>query len=91
MQLLNQAQLKKKFKPALHQIGGLHVLKLSGIEENDFYRTLGVYEGDVIMRVNDEWVNEAQNNLFNVLNSEDQVSIILMRKGMPVHLKYTIN
>lgn len=90
-QLQRQAELEAHFKPAELEVEGVHVLKLRGVEENEFYQTLGLKEGDVVLRVNDEWVHEAQNNLFASLESEQEVSVVLMRRGLPVHLKYAIN
>lgn len=90
-QLQRQAELEAHFKPAELEVEGVHVLKLRGVEENEFYQTLGLKEGDVVLRVNDEWVHEAQNNLFAKLENEQEVSVVLMRRGLPVHLKYAIN
>lgn len=90
-QLQRQAELQAHFKPAELEVEGVHVLKLRGVEENEFYQTLGLKEGDVVLRVNDEWVHEAQNNLFAHLESGQEVSVVLMRRGLPVHLKYAIN
>ncbi len=90
-QLLQQAELESHFKPAEHEVEGVHVLKLRDVQDNEFYQTLGLQDGDVVLRVNDEWVHEAQNNLFNKLETENEISVVLMRKGLPVHLKYAIN
>ena len=72
-------------------VEGLHLIKLKDIDDQRFYSSLGLKSGDVIMRVNDEWVHEAQNNLFAVLSDEQEVSLVLMRRGLPVHLRYAIN
>lgn len=90
-QLIYETDLREHFQPAEHEVEGVHVMRLSNIESNDFYQTLGLKEGDVVLRVNDEWVHEAQNNLFAKLEDEQEVSVVLMRKGLPVHLRYAIN
>lgn len=90
-QLQRQTELADHFKPAELEVEGVHVLKLRGVEDNEFYQTLGLKEGDVVLRVNDEWVHEAHNNLFTSLENEQEVSVVLMRRGLPVHLKYAIN
>jgi len=89
--LMNESVLREHFQPAEHEVEGVHVMRLSNVASNDFYQTLGLEEGDVILRVNDEWVHEAQNNLFAVLSDEQEVSLVLMRRGLPVHLRYAIN
>ncbi len=90
-QLQNQAELQQHFKPAELEIEGVNVMKLRDVNENEFYQTLGLLEDDVVLRVNDEWVHSAQNNLFSKLENEREVSVVLMRKGLPVHLRYAIN
>ncbi len=90
-QLLRQSELEGHFQPAAHEVEGVHVLKLQDVSDNEFYQTLGLREGDVVLRVNDEWVHEAQNNLFAHLENAQSVSVVLMRKGLPVHLNYAIN
>lgn len=90
-QLNNTEQLQSHFSPTELEVEGVRVLRLDDVEENEFYQTLGLQEKDVILRVNKEWVHEAQNNLFEQLDSQQEVSIVLMRKGLPVHLKYSIN
>ncbi|GEM_PF-849230 len=90
-QLDHADQLRSHFAPTELEVEGVRVLRLDDVGANEFYQTLGLREKDVILRVNNEWVHEAQNNLFDHLESAPEVSIVLMRKGLPVHLKYAIN
>ena len=46
--------------------------------------------GDVIMRVNDDWIHEESNTLFQSLANEEKVTISVMRKGLPVHLAFEV-
>ena len=89
-QLLQQAELESHFKPAEHEVEGVRLTKLAGVGQNEFYQTLGLQEGDVLMRVNEQWVHESQNDLFASLENAERVSVVLVRKGLPVHLVYTI-
>lgn len=89
-QLLQQAELESHFKPAEHEVEGVRLSKLSGVGQSEFYQTLGLQEGDVLMRVNEQWVHESQNDLFTLLENAEQVSVVLVRKGLPVHLVYRI-
>ena len=89
--LQNQIELASHFEPAEHKVEGVHIMRLKDVSQNDFYQTLGLKNGDVVLRVNNEWVHEAQNNLFASLEDDEQVDVVLMRKGLPIHLKYVIN
>lgn len=90
-QLAERERLKSHFEPAEHEVEGVKVMRLTNINENDFYQTLGLQEQDVILRVNNEWVHSQQNGLFETLENQQEVSVVLMRKGLPVHLNYHIN
>jgi len=89
-QLLQQAELEAHFQAAEHEVEGVRLTKLSGVEQSEFYQTLGLQEGDVLMRVNEQWVHEAQNTLFESLETGTRVSVVLVRRGLPVQLVYTI-
>lgn len=89
-QLSNEVELREHFQPAEHEVEGVRVMRLAEVGSSEFYQTLGMKEGDVVLRVNDEWVHEAQNNLFAQLESGEEVSVVLMRRGLPVHLRYAI-
>lgn len=89
-QLLQQSELEAHFQPAEHEVEGVRLAKLSGVSQSEFYQTLGLQEGDVVMRVNEQWVHESQNDLFTALENGEQVSVVLVRKGLPVHLVYRI-
>jgi len=90
-QLQNQSQLEAHFEAAELVVEGVHIMKLQGIDQNKFYQTLGLVNGDVVLRVNNQWVHETQNNLFAELENEQQVDVVLMRNGLPKRFKYVIN
>ncbi len=73
-----------------HKPSGFHVLKLADVEGNEFYETLGFRTGDVILQVNDEWIHEGQNPLWNELRFSDNIELKLMRRGQPVTYYYKI-
>jgi hypothetical protein len=89
-QLLHQSELESHFQAAEHEVEGVRLTKLKGVADSEFYRTLGMQEGDVLMRINEQWVHEAQNDLFDFLETGDTVAVVLVRKGLPVHLVYRI-
>jgi len=89
--LAEREALKEHFEPAELEVEGTYVMRLTNVQENDFYQTLGLQDQDVVLRVNNEWVHSAQNNLFDSLENLQEVSVVLMRKGLPIHLNYHIN
>lgn len=90
-QLQNQEALRAHFQPAELEVEGVRIMRLENINDNEFYGTLGLQENDVIMRVNGEWLHEQQNTLFSSLEAGDEMSLVLMRKGLPVHYSYRVN
>ena len=89
-QLLDQTGLEKHFYSAEHIVEGNHLIKLDNIENQRFYTTLGLQTGDVIMRINEQWVHETQNPLWASLQQEESVSLTVMRKGLPYRYDYRI-
>ena len=89
-QLVYREELSEHFEETELDVEGHTLMRLNNIEDNDFYQTLGLENQDVIMRVNDQWLHSSQNSLFDTLENEDGVSIVLMRKGLPVHIHYKI-
>ncbi|GLQ32649.1 thioredoxin domain-containing protein [Litoribrevibacter albus] len=89
-QLMNQSQLEEHFQPASHKVEGQSLLKLSDVQQQEFYQTLGLQEGDVVLRVNDAWVYDGQNTLWETLDQEKDVTIQLIRHGLPVRYDYSV-
>jgi len=89
-QLIDKASLNAHFNNAEHVVEGQHLIKLNNIDDQRFYNTLGLKTGDVLMRVNDQWVHEGENPLWDSLEKEKTVSVILMRKGHPIRYDYNI-
>lgn len=89
-QLNRQSELEKNFISADLEVEGNHLLKLKPGEADSFYTQLGMQPGDVIMRINNEWVHDGYNTLWEALRSAERVEISLMRRGLPVHLVYAV-
>ncbi len=89
--LKNQQQLQSFFHAGKHEVDGVHLLKLKGIERNSFYRLLGLQDGDVVLRVNDEWVHDEHNPLWEILDTQEHVTLTVMRGGLPRRYDYKIN
>jgi len=89
-QLLDQTALERHFYNAEHIVEGNHLIKLNNVDDQRFYTTLGLKTGDVIMRINDEWVHESQNPLWATLQKNESVTLTVMRKGLPYRYDYQI-
>jgi len=89
-QLLNQTQLEQHFYLADHVVEGYHLIKLNEITDQRFYNTLGFKTGDVLLRVNNQWVHEGQNPLWDSLSKEEKLTVVIMRGGFPVRYDYNI-
>ena len=87
-QLLRQTDLEQQLHSTVHEVDGHPLLKLHKADIDTFYQTLGMQPGDVIVRVNDQWIYEGNNPLWDLLQKEEQVTISLIRKGLPVHLAF---
>ncbi len=89
-QLAQQATLAEHFKPGEHKASGFNLMKLEDVDDNEFYETLGLKSGDVIMQVNDEWLHSGQNPLWNALGLTDSIAVTVMRSGRPVRYYYRV-
>nr|WP_010131189.1 thioredoxin domain-containing protein [Microbulbifer agarilyticus] len=89
-QLLAREELAKKFVLAEHEVDGYKLLRLEGIADSEFFAALGLEEGDVVLRVNDEWVHSGQNPLWDALVSGEVTDVTFMRNGLPQRLQYTV-
>ena len=89
-QLSNQHELEAYFYAAEHEVEGVHLLKLKDVTKQEFYKMLGLQSGDVVLRVNEEFVHDAHNPLWETLQNEGEVTLLVMRKGFPVRYDYKI-
>jgi len=89
-QLMRQEELEESLFHTDGKIEGKSLVKLKKESIDEFYSSLGMMPGDVIMRVNDDWIHEESNTLFQSLANEEKVTISVMRKGLPVHLAFEV-
>lgn len=88
--LKNQEKLQEHFQVADHEVEGVHLVKLDNIERNGFFKMLGLQTGDVVLRVNNEWVHDQHNPLWTALSYEEDITLTVMRKGYPIRYDYQI-
>jgi len=63
---------------------------LKDVAKQEFYKMLGLQSGDVVLRVNKEFVHDAHNPLWATLQNEGEVTLLVMRKGFPIRFDYKI-
>ena len=90
-QLQDQTQLARHFELAAHKVEGVHLLKLRDIDKLEFYSVLGLRSGDVVLQINEEFVHEAQNPLWQTLHQEAEFEMLVMRQGFPIRYRFTID
>ncbi|WP_394391104.1 thioredoxin domain-containing protein [Shewanella woodyi] len=85
--LQNKQKLAQHFQATEHQIEGVHLLKLTDIDRNEFYKTLGLQSGDVVLQANNQWVHEGSNPLWDALG-QNEITLLVMREGLPLRFDY---
>jgi len=89
-QLMRQTELEESLNLTENKMEGKSLVKLNDQDIDGFYTSLGMLPGDVILRVNDQWIHEENNSLFQSLASEEEVKVSVMRNGLPVHFSFVI-
>ena len=81
-------RLEDQFSAAPLPVDGERLLKLTGERQRRLLARLGLEAGDVLMRVDDEWVVAGDNPLFERLAGSGATSLVIMRRGIPRLLDY---
>ncbi|WP_299584536.1 thioredoxin domain-containing protein [uncultured Microbulbifer sp.] len=89
-QLEQQDALEAKFTEAELEVEGHRLMRLEGVQDNEFFTALGFQDNDVLLRVNDSWVHSGQNNLWDALTSGQVIDVAFMRKGLPQRIQYVV-
>ncbi|TQV70163.1 hypothetical protein FKG94_21830 [Exilibacterium tricleocarpae] len=88
--LMEQLQLEQQIETGEHVVEGHNLMKLSQQDLDEFYQLLGMEPGDVLMMVNEQWVHSGHNPLWEALRTQDSVTAVVMRRGLPVVYQYDI-
>lgn len=88
--LLQQVELEQQIEKGEHRVEGHNLMKLSRGDLDEFYQLLGMEPGDVLMMVDSDWVHSGHNPLWEALRTRDNVTAVVMRKGLPVVYQYHI-
>jgi hypothetical protein len=89
-QLMRQTELEESLNLTENKMEGKSLVKLNPEDIDEFYTSLGMQPGDVILRVNGQWIHEENNSLFQSLANEESVTVSVMRNGLPVHFSFVI-
>ena len=69
---------------------GRRLLEIREVEEGDLYDRFGLEAGDVLMLVDDQWITDQGNPLWQRLKEHDDITLLVMRKGRPHRYRYRI-
>jgi protein-disulfide isomerase len=76
-------EMDAQFTPGSLEVEGKRLLKLTGSEHAELFARLGLEAGDVLMRVNDEWVYQGRNTLVEKIAAGLPVTLVVVRRGLP--------
>lgn len=69
---------------------GRRLLKLTEIQPGDLYDRLGLRDNDVLMLVDDQWITDEGNPLWDALQNQSEITLLVMRRGRPHRYRYRI-
>ncbi|HIL00505.1 MAG TPA: hypothetical protein EYG06_00355 [Myxococcales bacterium] len=67
---------------------GRRLLKLTEIQPGDLYDRLGLRNNDVLMLVDDQWITDEANPLWDALQNQSEITLLVMRRGRPHRYRY---
>ncbi len=79
--LAEREALERQLEAAEHVVEGHALLRLGEIEPGGFYASLGLRAGDVLMRVNGEWIHADHNPLWRLLAEGVDIDLTVIRRG----------
>jgi type II secretory pathway component PulC len=72
------------------ELDGRRLLIVDSVEPGSLYELLDLQDGDVLMQVNGEWVDDNRNPLWDALRDDADVTLLIMRAGSPRAYAYAI-
>lgn len=79
--LAERETLERQLEAAEHVVEGHALLRLGEIGPGGFYESLGLRAGDVLMRVNGEWIHADHNPLWRLLAEGGDIDLTVIRRG----------
>ena len=88
--LADRRRLEAALDTSSGTFSGRRLLKIREVEQGDLYDRFGLQRNDVLMLVDDQWITEKGNPLWQTLQAGDEVTLLVMRKGRPHRYRYRI-
>ncbi|MDG2335085.1 MAG: thioredoxin domain-containing protein [Myxococcota bacterium] len=88
--LAERPRLEARLAISPGTFSGRRLLKLDTVEPGDLYDRFGLQPGDVLLLVDDQWVTDESNPLWQALERGDDITLLIMRKGLPHRFRYRI-
>jgi protein-disulfide isomerase len=89
--LEQREQLQEQLEEVDLDFEGRRLLKLTEVEPGSLYERLGLRPKDTLLLVNGNWVTNAHNPLWEVLEQRVDFTLTIMRKGIPRSFRYRVN
>ena len=88
--LAQRSSLEGKLETSSGVFSERRLLKLREVESGDLYDRFGLQPDDVLLLVDDQWVTDSGNPLWQVLESANDLTLLVMRGGRPHRYRYRI-
>ncbi len=88
--LAERPQLEARLGLSSGVFSGRRLLKLHEVKPGDLYDRFGLQPDDVLLLVDDEWVTDEANPLWRALEKRSEISLLIMRRGLPHRYRYRI-
>ena len=82
--------LEQRLDTSSGVFSGRRLLEVREVEDGDLYDRFGLEAGDVLMLVDDQWITDQGNPLWQRLEERDDITLLVMRKGRPHRYRYRI-
>jgi type II secretion system protein C len=89
-ELGNRRALEQSTELAPLDVEGRRLVKLREVPAGSLLDRLGLQPRDVLMRVDGEWIHDQRNPLWQALETQNEVTLVIMRRGLPRTFKYVI-
>jgi protein-disulfide isomerase len=89
--LADRPALERDLERGRLDLQGERLLKLARVEEGGLYARLGLEPGDVLLQVDDVFVGDAHNPLWDALAERRRVKLTIVRRGLPHSFEVSID
>jgi len=86
--LAERPELEARLETSSGTFSGRRLLKVRSVGSGDLYDRFGLQPDDVLLLVGEEWVTADGNPLWKALESQDEITLLIMRQGLPHRFQY---